>query len=134
LAKTTNVKRDHNRFSYFLIYRVAFRQKGVFQQPVMAQFAMLKVNEYFEGKVKSVSFKSPQGDATAGVMAPGDYEFSTGLKELMKVTSGKLTVKIPGDDSWKDFPEGSSFTVPAKSKFLLKVGVDTSYLCFFLAE
>ncbi len=101
---------------------------------MMAQFSMLKVNEYFDGKVKSISFSAPTGDVTAGVMAPGSYEFSTGLKELMKVTSGELTVKLPGETEWKKFSEGNSFTVSAKSKFQLQVAVDTSYLCFFLKD
>ena len=32
---------------------------------------MFKVNEYFDGKVKSLAFKSMEGQATVGVMAPG---------------------------------------------------------------
>ena len=93
---------------------------------------MFKVNEYFDGKVKSLGFTSDTGPATAGVMAPGEYEFGTGKKEIMTVVSGKLTVKLPGENSWKDFPKGSSFTVAPNSKFQLKVAEDTAYLCLYL--
>ena len=60
---------------------------------------MIKVNEYFDGKVKSLAFASPEGPATLGVMAAGEYEFGTSTKEIMKVISGKLTVRLPGVDS-----------------------------------
>jgi len=66
------------------------------------------------------------------VMAAGDYEFGTGKKEIMTVVSGKLTVKLPGETAWKDFPKGSTFTVPSSSKFQLKVGEDTAYLCLYV--
>lgn len=92
---------------------------------------MFKTNEYFGGNVKSISFNTPEGPATAGVMAPGNYEFGTSQKEIMQVTSGCLAVKLPGSDAYKDFPAGSSFTVEANAKFQLKVEADTSYLCFY---
>jgi purine/pyrimidine-nucleoside phosphorylase len=92
---------------------------------------MLTVNEYFGGKVKSIGFISGEGKATAGVMAPGEYEFGTSCKEIMKVTCGKLTVKLPGSNEWKDFPEGTSFIVEANLKFQLKVATDTSYICLY---
>jgi len=93
---------------------------------------MFKTNEYFDGKVKSIAFAAATGPATTGVMAPGDYEFGTGKKEIMTVTSGKLTVKLPGETAWKEFPKGSSFTVAPNSKFQLKVSEDTSYLCLYM--
>ena len=35
---------------------------------------MFEVNEYFDGKVKSIAFKTETLPATAGVMAQGEYE------------------------------------------------------------
>ena len=93
---------------------------------------MLKTNEYFDGKVKSIAFAAATGPATVGVMAPGDYEFGTGKKEIMTVVSGKLAVMLPGEAAWKDFPQGSGFTVPPDSKFRLKVAEDTAYLCRYV--
>ena len=93
---------------------------------------MLKVNEYFDGKVKSIAFTSDTGAASTGVMAPGEYEFGTGKKEIMSVTSGKLTVKLPGEAGWKEFPKGSTFTVAANQKFQLIVKEDTAYVCLYI--
>lgn len=93
---------------------------------------MLKVNEYFEGAVKSIGFTRETGTATVGVMAPGAYEFNTGAPELMKVLEGALTVLLPGSSNWETFPAGTEFKVPGKSSFKLKVERDTAYLCIFL--
>ena len=92
---------------------------------------MFKTNEYFEGKVKSISFTTAGGPATAGVMAPGEYEFGTSAVEHMTVVSGKLTVLLPGDIEWKDFAPFDTFVVPKDSRFKLIVKEDTAYLCLY---
>ena len=75
---------------------------------------MFKVNEYFDGKVKSLAFASPAGPATMGVMAPGEYEFGTQTLEIMQVISGKLTVKLPGKKSWKSYGAGQDLRRPGQ--------------------
>lgn len=85
---------------------------------------MFKVNEYFDGNVKSIAFSTAEGPATIGVMAKGDYEFGASTKEIM-------TVKLPGADAWKDFRKGETFTVGPNLKFQLKVGEESSYLCLY---
>jgi hypothetical protein len=90
---------------------------------------MFKVNEYFDGTVKSIAFEGKEGPATVGVMAPGEYEFGTAKREIMHVVSGALSVKLPGSDNWETFNAGDKFNVAADSKFQLKVAVDTAYLC-----
>ncbi len=92
---------------------------------------MFKVNEYFEGKVKSIAFQTKTLPATVGVMAVGDYEFGTSQKETITVVSGQLTVKLPGSDNWQAFPAGKSFVVAANEKFQLQVGEETAYLCTY---
>ncbi len=92
---------------------------------------MLKVNEYFDGKVKSIGFKTATLPATVGVMVAGDYEFGTSEKETMTVVSGALTVKLPGASDWKTFNAGDQFIVEANQKFQLKVKIDTAYLCVY---
>jgi uncharacterized protein YaiE (UPF0345 family) len=92
---------------------------------------MFKVNEYFDGKVKSLAFATADGPATVGVMAPGDYEFGTSTVEIMSVVSGVLTVRLPGSDVWKNYAAGSNFTVEAGKKFQLKVAADAAYLCLY---
>ena len=92
---------------------------------------MFKVNEYFDGKVKSIAFQTKTLPATVGVMATGEYEFGTSQKETMTVVSGKLTVKLPGSGEWQDFPAGKSFVVAANEKFQLQVAEETAYLCTY---
>ena len=91
----------------------------------------MKVNEYFDGNVTSISFQTETLPATVGVMAPGEYEFPTSQKETMTVVSGTLTVKLPGSAEWVRFDAGSGFVVEANEKFQLKVEVDTAYLCTY---
>jgi purine/pyrimidine-nucleoside phosphorylase len=92
---------------------------------------MFKVNEYFDGQVKSLAFQAAGGPATIGVMAPGEYEFGTSTVEIMTVVSGALTVKLPGREDWTDYAAGASFTVEAGKKFQLKVAADAAYLCLY---
>ena len=92
---------------------------------------MFTVNEYFEGKVKSIGFQTETLPATVGVMAPGEYEFGTSQKETMTVVSGVLEVKLPGESEYSSYPAGQSFEVEANEKFQLIVHVDTAYLCTY---
>ncbi len=92
---------------------------------------MLNINEYFNGKVKSIGFENTEGQVTTGVMAPGEYEFSTRQKELMKVISGELMVKLPGSADYTRYPTGTEFNVDANQKFQLKVEQASAYLCFY---
>lgn len=92
---------------------------------------MLKINEYFEGKVKSIGFQSPTLPASVGVMAPGEYEFGTSQKETMMVIAGELVVRLPDDSDWRAYGPGEHFVVFADRKFELKVAGDTAYLCTY---
>lgn len=92
---------------------------------------MLKANEYFEGKVRSIGFNGEQFPASVGVMAPGEYRFSTEKRETMQVIQGALTVQLPGSEEWQTFRSGSAFEVPANDSFALKVEQDTAYLCTY---
>lgn len=92
---------------------------------------MFKTNEYFDGKVKSIAFETAEGPATIGVMAKGEYEFGTATIEYMTVTSGVMTVKLPGSSEWKEFKEFETFVVEKDAKFQVKVDGDTSYRCLY---
>lgn len=92
---------------------------------------MFKVNEYFGGQVKSIAFQTAEGPATIGVMSAGEFEFGTSTVEIMTVITGKLTVKLPGREEWKDYGPGASFTVEANEKMQIKVAGDSSYLCLY---
>lgn len=90
---------------------------------------MFKVNEYFNGAVKSIAFQTETLPATVGVMAKGDYEFGTSQKEYMTVISGSLTVVLPGSDKAESFGAGETFIVAANEKFKVTADVETAYLC-----
>lgn len=96
---------------------------------------MFKSNTYFDGDVVSIAFNGNDGEATVGVMAPGEYEFGTSKQETMKVISGKmqvkLPVKLPGESSFKAYGNGDVFIVEADQKFNLIVEVETAYLCLY---
>jgi uncharacterized protein YaiE (UPF0345 family) len=92
---------------------------------------MLDVNEYFDGKVKSIAFQTETLPATVGVMAIGEYEFDTSQHETMTVVSGALTVKLPEAQDWVTFNAGDSFEIAADKIFHLKVAVETAYLCTY---
>ncbi len=92
---------------------------------------MFKVNEYFNGSVKSIAFRTKEYPATVGVIAPGEYEFGTSTVEVMTIITGKLSAMLPDSTTWIDYGPGKSFTVPANKKFKVKTAEDTSYLCLY---
>lgn len=92
---------------------------------------MINVNEYFDGKVKSLALENDEGQVTCGVMVPGDYEFGTSTVEYMTVVSGKLTVQLPGESDWKEYKPFETFIVEKDTKFKVKVEETTAYKCLY---
>ena len=93
-----------------------------------------KANVYFDGKVTSRTITFEDGSKkTLGIMMPGDYEFSTDLREEMDITAGSLSYQLDGED-WQTIDGAGVFYVPANSKFKLKVETVTDYTCSYLAE
>lgn len=92
---------------------------------------MFKVNEYFEGKVKSIAFASAEGPATIGVMAAGEYSFGTSTVEIMRIVSGVLQVMLPGQGTWTTYQPGMSFEVAANVTFKVKADKEVAYLCLY---
>ena len=89
-------------------------------------------NIYFEGKVISRNiFFNDGSKKTLGVMLPGEYEFNTESKELMEITSGKLNLKIKGDNDWTLITEGNDFRIPENSSFKVKVLELVNYVCSY---
>ena len=91
----------------------------------------MKVNKYFDGNVISIGFENEEGRATAGVMAVGEYEFGTSEQERMKIVSGRLQAKMPGDESFQSYKAGDEFSIAANVKFQVEVEQATAYLCFY---
>ncbi|MDH5191340.1 MAG: pyrimidine/purine nucleoside phosphorylase [Gammaproteobacteria bacterium] len=92
-----------------------------------------KANVYFDGGVTSRTIKFDNGDVkTLGILLPGKYEFNTDKKELMEIQAGEVEVLFADASEWQSFPEGSSFEVPAKSRFGIKTSVVSDYCCSFI--
>ena len=92
-----------------------------------------KANIYFDGKVTSRTVIFADGSQkTLGIMLPGEYEFSTGKKELMEIMSGEVEVLLPGDDVWRNISGGQSFEVAGNAKFRLRVKTLSDYCCSFI--
>ncbi len=92
---------------------------------------MLDVNEYFDGKVKSIALQTATLPATVGVMAIGEYEFGTSQKEVMTVVSGSINALLPGQSQWQQFAQGESFNVDAHQSFQVKISEETAYFCTY---
>jgi len=92
---------------------------------------MFNVNEYFDGKVKSLGFENSDGPVTIGVMAKGEYEFGTTMVEHMTVTSGAMKVLIEGETEWKTYHQFETFRVEKNSKFKVIMEDQTSYKCVY---
>ena len=92
---------------------------------------MLQVNEYFDGKVKSIGLDNEEGKSTIGVMEAGEYEFGTATVEYMTVTSGIMHVLLPGKKEWKVFGKGETFIVEKNCKFNVKMDAQVAYICLY---
>ena len=92
---------------------------------------MFKTNEYFDGQVMSIAFRTAEGPATVGVMAAGEYEFGTSTREIMTLTTGRVSVKLPGSDAWQAIAPNGTFEVEADRKFQIQVEEESSYLCLY---
>ena len=92
---------------------------------------MLKINEYFEGKVASIALQTKTLAATVGVMDIGDYQFDTSQHEVVTVIQGHLKVKLPESESYQDFYDGDVFEVAAERSFSLSVPIQTAYFCTY---
>jgi len=92
---------------------------------------MLQVNEYFDGKVKSIGLENEEGKSTIGVMEAGEYEFGTATVEYMTVTSGIMQVLLPEEKEWKSFGKGETFIVEKNKKFNVKMNSQVAYICLY---
>jgi uncharacterized protein YaiE (UPF0345 family) len=91
-----------------------------------------KANVYFDGKVTSRTVLFADGSKkTLGVMLPGEYEFGTGVPEVMEILAGDLDVLLPGETGWRTVKGGESFAVPGSAKFKLRVRTLADYVCSF---
>jgi purine/pyrimidine-nucleoside phosphorylase len=103
----------------------------------MSQFdnvsVVKKANVFFDGRCVSHTVLLPDGSRkSVGVILPGVLTFNTAASEIMECVAGACRAKIRGEDEWKHFGAGESFTVPANSEFDIEVaGEPYHYVCHF---
>lgn len=92
-----------------------------------------KANVYFDGKVVSHTVKLADGSKkTLGLIYPGEFHFGTDAPERMDMTAGSCEVRLDGEQAWQKYESGSSFKVPGKSGFDIKVAAGIAeYVCTF---
>ena len=92
-------------------------------------------NFYFDGNVTSRTvFFSDGSKKTLGIMLPGNYEFTTEVKEVVEITSGELEVLATEKEGWKKMGKGMQFEVEKNSTFKLKVTEIFDYCCSYIEE
>ncbi|MFC2164170.1 pyrimidine/purine nucleoside phosphorylase [Acidobacteriota bacterium] len=92
---------------------------------------IIKSNEYFEGRIKSLGFELNGDPYTVGVMLPGEYSIGTEKEEQITVTLGELEI-CPQDSNWRSVKAGETITVPANTTFALKIRDTVAYLCKYV--
>ncbi len=91
-----------------------------------------EANIYYEGKVTSRTIELANGTKQSlGIMLPGEYSFGTSQAEIMEILSGKLDIKLPGQE-WRTLSTPETFNVPANSSFDLKIYSVTDYCCSYI--
>ncbi len=88
----------------------------------------MRHNRYFDDRVQSLGFSDAEGDATVGVLDPGEYAFGTSREERMTVVSGVLWYRVPGKE-WLSAAAGEGFAVAAGVTFEVKADGPVAYLC-----
>jgi uncharacterized protein YaiE (UPF0345 family) len=90
----------------------------------------MKHNSYFEGMVQSLGLTTPEGYATVGVIAPGQYTFSTDSEEHLSIVAGSMKVKLPGS-AWRQVGPNDTFVVPPQASFDIDAPADVAYICYY---
>jgi len=91
-----------------------------------------QANVYFDGKCVSHSITLADGTKkSVGVILPATLTFSTGAAEIMECVAGACEYKLAGTDAWVTSSAGQKFSVPANSKFDIRVSDAYHYICHF---
>lgn len=91
-----------------------------------------KANIYFGGKCVSHTVLHPDGSRkTVGVIFPGVLTFNTAAPEVIEIVAGRCRVKLAGEEDWRSYGAGETFSVPANSRFDIETVETLDYLCHF---
>jgi len=102
----------------------------------MSQFDNVSVvkqaNIYFDGKCVSHTVLFADGTKkTCGVIFPSTLKFNTGAPEVMELNAGVCKIKLAGENDWKTYKGGESFSVPGNSSFDIETVETLDYVCHF---
>lgn len=92
---------------------------------------MIKMNEYFGEKIKSLESISKEGRFTTGIILPGEYNFDTIQEEHITVTLGDLDIRLSPREEWKKIQKGQTIAISAGVKFYLRADKVVAYLCLY---
>ncbi len=94
-----------------------------------------QANVYFDGKCISHGITFADGSKkSVGVILPSTLSFNTGAAEIMECVAGSCDYKLTGSDTWVSSSAGETFSVPANTKFEIRVTEGFSayhYICHF---
>ena len=91
-----------------------------------------KANVYFDGKCVSHSYQLADGTKqSVGVVLAASLTFGTAAAEIMECVAGACEYKLDGSDEWQKSGPGDKFSVPANSKFDIRVAEAYHYICHY---
>ena len=91
-----------------------------------------QANVYFDGKCVSHSFTTPDGSKkSVGVVLAATLNFGTAAAEVMECVAGSCEYRLAGSDVWVAQAAGDSFSVPANSRFDIRVTDTYHYICSY---
>lgn len=91
-----------------------------------------QANVYFDGKCVSHTIVLADGSKkSVGVILPARLTFNTGAPEIMEGVAGACRVRLKGEEGWKAYGAGESFSVPGNSSFDIEVSEPYHYVCHF---
>ena len=91
-----------------------------------------QANVYFDGKCVSHGITLADGTKkSVGVILPATLTFNTGAAEIMECVAGACEYKLAGTDAWVTSTAGQKFSIPANSKFDIRVTDAYPYICHF---
>ena len=91
-----------------------------------------KANVYFDGKCVSHNLTYPDGTKkSVGVVLASELTFGTAAAEIMECVGGSCEYKLAGSDQWVKSGPGEKFSIPANSKFDIRVSEAYHYICHY---
>jgi uncharacterized protein YaiE (UPF0345 family) len=91
---------------------------------------MIRVNEYCEGKIKSLGFQLEGIDYTVGLMLPGNYTFNMEIEGHITGVWGEFEIKHEGGD-WGVVRPGDTIVITRNSTVNYRIKKPASYVCKF---